>query len=146
MAGEWDPVKELEGVQGRMNKLFESALLRTHVEAHGDAGGWSPVADFCESPERVTVWLELPGIDQKDIDLQIDEREMVIQGERRMDPDPSGEFQRVERSYGKFARRFPLPPGTDPERVEAVYEDGVLRVTLAKRSGDGGRRVRVPVR
>jgi len=62
----------------------------------------------------------------------------VVQGERRMDREPAGEFHRVERSYGNFVRRFALPPGTDRESVEAVYRDGVLRITLSKRGADGG--------
>lgn len=142
---EWDPLKELEGVQRRMNQLFESALARTNFDAEGEIGGWFPVADAYETGGAMVLQVELPGIDQSDLDVRVDRGELVIQGERRMEREPAGEYHRVERSYGKFVRRFPLPPGTDRESVEAVYRDGVLRVELSKK-GDGGRSIKVAVR
>ena len=135
---EWDPLKDLEGVQRRMNQLFENALARTNFDAEGGIGGWSPVADAFETPDAMVLHVELPGIEQTDLDVRVDRDELVVQGERRMDREPAGEFHRVERSYGNFVRRFALPPGTDRESVEAVYRDGVLRITLSKRGADGG--------
>ncbi len=142
---EWDPLKELVGVQQRMNKLFESALARTNFDAEGEIGGWSPVADAYETDRAMVLQIEIPGVDQGALDVRVDRDELVVQGERRMDREPSGEYHRVERSFGKFSRRFAIPPGTDRESVEAVYRDGVLRVTLARRGGDG-RAIKVAVR
>src|SRR6185436_2347480 len=107
---EWDPLKELVGVQERMNKLFESALAKTNFDADGGVGAWAPVTDVYETPDQFVLCLELPGLDQKDIDLRMDGDELVVQGERRMEREQPGEqFHRVERSYGKFVRRFPIP-------------------------------------
>ncbi len=143
---EWDPLKELATVQARMNKLFEQALARTNFDTEGGVGAWMPVSDVYETPDRIVFQLEIPGLDQKDIDVRVDGDELLVQGERRMDRDPAGEFHRVERSYGKFVRRFPIPSAVDRDAVEAVYRSGVLRITLAKRESDKGRPIRVAIR
>lgn len=132
--GEWDPLKDLAAIQTRMNKLFESALARTHMDAEGGVGAWTPVADVYETGERLVFSLELPGLRQDDIDLRVEATELVVQGERTMEREHPGEqFHRVERSYGKFVRRFPLGTEVDRQGAEAVYRDGVLRVTLPKK-------------
>ncbi len=144
---DWDPLKDLIGIQERMNKLFESALARTNFDAEGGVGAWTPVADVYDGGERVVFCLELPGLTQSDIDVRLEDDELVVQGERRMDRGASGEqFHRVERSYGKFVRRFRLPSQIDRPSVAAAYEDGVLVITLAKTDGAGKRPIRVAIR
>ncbi len=147
MAGnEWDPLKELATVRERMNKLFETALARTNFDSEAGALAWTPVTDIYETPERMILHVELPGLEQPDIDVCVERDELLVRGERRMDRDPSGEFHRVERSYGKFLRRFPLPPGVDRGSIEALYRDGVLTVTLTKRDRERSGAIRVAVR
>ncbi len=140
---EWDPLKELASVQSRMNKLFESALARTKFDDEGGVGAWTPVSDVYETPDHLVFCLELAGLDQSDIDVRVDGDELVVQGERRMDREQSGEFHRVERSYGKFCRRFPIPSTADRQTVEAVYRHGVLHVSLLKKGGSAAIRVAV---
>jgi HSP20 family protein len=143
---EWDPLRELVSVQDRMNKLFESALDRTKFDPEVGVGAWTPVTDFLESEAEIVVLLELPGLELKEIDVRVDGDDLVVEGERPMDREPPMEFHRVERSYGKFARRFPLPSTADRESVEARYHDGVLRITLSKKTDERNRSIRVPVR
>ena len=144
---EWDPLKDLAAIQGRMNKLFESALARTHMDADGGPGAWTPVADVYETADRMVLSLELPGLVQNEIDLRVDGADLVVQGERRMERDQPGEvFHRVERSYGKFVRRFPLASDVDRQSAEAVYRDGVLKITLLKRADGGKKPIRVAIR
>jgi HSP20 family protein len=144
---EWDPLKDLVGIQERMNKLFESALARTNFDADSGVGAWTPVADVYETAERVVFCLELPGLSQSAIDVRLEADEIVVQGAREMDRGGTGEqFHRVERSYGKFARRFRLPSHVDRASVGAVYEHGVLTVSLAKKEDAGKRPIRVAVR
>ena len=131
---EWDPLKELASVQERMNKLFESALARTNFDADGGVGAWTPVADVYETQDHLVFCLELPGLHQSDLDLKVEGDDLVVQGERGMGRDQQGEqFHRVERTYGKFARKFRLPSNVDRESIEAVYSDGVLRIQLPKK-------------
>ena len=81
---EWDPLKELVGIQERMNKLFESALARTNFDAEGGVGAWTPVADVYEGEESVVFCLELPGLAQSDIDVRLEDDELVVRGERHL--------------------------------------------------------------
>src|SRR5262245_8852285 len=131
---EWDPLKDLVGIQERMNKLFESALARTNFDAEGGIGAWTPLADVYEEPGRVVFCLEIPGLSQSAIDVRIEDDELCVEGERHMDRGGIGDqFHRVERSYGKFSRRFRLPSHIDRTSVAAAYDSGVLTVTLAKK-------------
>jgi HSP20 family protein len=130
-----------------MNKLFESALARTNFDSEGGVGAWTPVADVCEDGTRVMFFLELPGLAQSDIDVRLEDDELVVRGERRMDRGTPGEqFHRVERSYGKFVRRFRLRSHIDPASVVAAYQDGVLAITLAKKDDTGNHPIRVVIR
>lgn len=144
---EWDPLAELTKVQERMNRLFESALAKTEFDAQGGIDSWIPVADVYETRADLVLSLELPGIAQDAIELRVDGNDLVIEGERRMQrtPDRNEQFHRVERSYGRFIRRFPLPSDVDRSSVQARFRDGVLRVTL-KRSDHGLDPIRVAIR
>jgi len=144
---DWDPLKDLVGIQERMNKLFESALARTNFDAEGGIGAWTPVADVYESAESLEFYLELPGLAQSDIDVRIEDDELVVRGERHMDRGATGEqYHRVERSYGKFVRRFRLRSHIDPGSVAAAYQNGVLSITLAKKDGANRSPIRVAIR
>jgi HSP20 family protein len=144
---EWDPLKELVGVQERMNKLFESALAKTNFDAEGGVGAWAPVTDVYETQDQFILCLELPGLDQKEIDLRMDGDELVVQGERQMEREQPGEqFHRVERSYGKFVRRFPIPSAVDRNSVDALYQMGVLRISIRKKGEGRATPIRVSIR
>lgn len=145
-SGEWDPLKELVGVQERMNRLFESALARTNFDSEGGVGGWTPVSDAYETAEHLVFCVELPGLDQSDLEVRVEADDLLVSGEVRMDREQPGEqFHRVERSYGRFSRKFPLPSTVDRDAIEALYRDGVLRVSIPKREGSRRQPIRVAV-
>jgi HSP20 family protein len=128
----WDPLRDLLSLQERMNRLFEESL------AHDDAGvltglsaGWSPAADAFETPQGFVLEVELPGIDEEDVELTIDGQEVALKGERRLQGRPET-FHRMERSYGPFARTFKLTADVDPDRVAADFRDGLLRLELVR--------------
>lgn len=142
----WDPLKDLAQVQQRMNSLFESALARTDFDTATGLDSWVPVADIHEARERLRVCLELPGFEQAEIDLRVDGDHLVVEGERRMDADGhQGQFHRVERAYGKFSRRFPLPSRFDRERIQATYRSGVLEISLPARDTLGPESFRIDI-
>jgi len=144
---DWDPLKELHVVQQRMNKLFETALARTNFDAEGGVGAWIPVSDVYETPEGLVVCLELPGLSAAEIDVRVDGDELLVQGERRMDREHAAEqYHRVERSYGKFLRRFPLPSDVLRDSAAAGYTNGVLTVRLARRGPDESKPIRLEIR
>lgn len=126
-----EPFRELRSVQKRLNQLFEGALERSNFEAPGGFGSWTPVSDAYESSSALVLYLELPGLEQKDIDLNLERDELVVRGERKMETGQPGErHHRVERSFGKFQRRFRLPATVDRGAIRATYRHGVLRVEL----------------
>jgi HSP20 family protein len=145
--GDPDPLQELAGVQHRMNRLFESALARTDFEAEGGFGAWPPVSDVVETGDALFFWLELPGLDQRHLDVRIEGDELLVVGELPPDGEQRGEqYHRVERSSGRFSRRFPLPQDVDRGSIDAKYRGGVLRIAVAKRSLERAGPIRVPVR
>ncbi len=134
----WDPLKDLVQVQQRMNNMFESALARTDFDTAAGLDSWAPIADVHEAHDRLHLCLELPGFEQSEIDLKVDGDHLIVAGERRMDADGNrGQFHRVERAYGKFSRRFPLPSRFDRDRIEASYRNGVLKISLPARDSLG---------
>lgn len=146
-SGEWSPMRELVTVQKRMNQLFESALTRTEFPTEHGVDSWSPVADVVETDDTWVVCLELPGSELSGIELHLDGDELLVEGDRSMEHEGDGErFHRVERSYGKFSRRLPLPASVDRDAVEATYRDGVLTVVLRRQGQRSGRPVRLPIR
>jgi len=145
--GSWDPMREMFQVQKRLNELFETALARTDFETQDGLGAWTPVADVYESASALHLDLELPGLRQEQIDVRIDGDELVIEGERSMDREQEEEqFHRVERSYGKFSRRFRLPSTVDREAVDAVYRNGLLRVSVPRKALERPGAVKISVR
>jgi HSP20 family protein len=147
MPSDWDPLKEMLLVQKRLNGLFESALARTEFDAREGVDSWTPVSDAQESPDALILSLELPGLEQDQIDLRIDGDELVVEGVREMTRQSEDDrYHRVECSYGKFSRRFHLPSTIDREAVEAVYRDGVLRVSLPRKGRELPKSVRVAIR
>jgi HSP20 family protein len=144
---EWDPLKELETVQRRMNQLFESAMDRTNFDAEGGFGSWVPSADLYETGDEVVAFVELPGIPPADVSLRLDGDALVIEGERRMERAAAGEqYHRVERSYGRFQRKLALPSGVDRDSASATFKDGVLVVTLRKAPDERTRPIKLEIR
>ncbi len=114
--------------------------------ADNDGGAFLPAVDVKEKARSVVVTAELPGVDEKDIEVRLDGDTLVIRGEKHeeKESEENGWF-RSERSYGAFVRSVPLPAEVDPERAEAAFRRGVLKVTLPKlkTARDDGRRIEV---
>ena len=143
----WDPLRELAGVQRRMNSLFEGALAGADFDANGEVGAWSPPADVHETPGEWCALLEIPGVSGDRIGLRVDHETLIVEGEAAGDRDRPGEmYHRVERSHGKFVRRLPFPSDFDADSIVASYRDGVLTVRAPRRDGPGARSYRVTVR
>lgn len=133
----WDPFRDLLTIQDRMNKLFETVLTGP-VPFDSDGEGvnfWRPQAEVLDTPESLLIEVDLAGLDRDDIDLRIDDRTLVVQGERRR-PEDQGDwtFHRLERPHGKFLRKFELPDGLELDQVKASLEGGVLGVLLPKKA------------
>ena len=119
------------GTAGARRLLFEEQGAES---PHSPGAAWMPAVDIVEEKEHYLLIAELPGMDQADIDVRITGGLLTLRGERAGDPPSRGRaYHRMERPEGLFHRTFRLPGEVDPEKVQAVYRDGVLRVTLPKR-------------
>jgi len=95
---------------------------------------WAPAVDIYEGEKEITLSADLPDMDEKNIDIRVEEGQLTLRGERKFEKDEEKEnYHRVERSYGSFVRTFGLPDTVDPDGIKAKYDKGVLKVTLPKR-------------
>jgi HSP20 family protein len=95
--------------------------------------GFSPAFDVSETDEALIVKAELPGMEEKDIDISLSDGVLTIKGEKKQEKESeSGHYHTVERRYGAFSRTMRLPAEVNAEQVDAAYKDGVLSVTMPK--------------
>ncbi len=140
-----DPLKELLDLQERMNRLFDETLGRERLtEPALGQGAWLPIADVFETPDAYFVEVELPGLGKDEIEIQALGDELVVRGERRScQPSRPEVFHRLERREGPFARGFHFPEEVDPDRVQAEFNDGLLRLSVPKARPHRSAKVRV---
>lgn len=144
MITRWDPFRELAQLQNRVNRLFQESAV-------GQDEGLSttsfvPPVDIYETEQNIVLKLEVPGVEQKDLDIRIENNTITIRGERKFETEVKEEnFHRVERRYGSFQRSFTLPNTVNTEQVSADYENGILKVTLAKRAEAKPKQIKVNV-
>ncbi len=142
----WDPFAELSSMQDRMNRLLRE-LWRDRGEARESAmamPAFAPPVDVYEDENSLTVEMEIPGVNQEDLTIEVDGNVLNVRGERKLEREEKGrDFRRIERQYGSFQRSLTLPPSVDPDNVEATYENGVLRIRFAKREEARARQIRI---
>jgi HSP20 family protein len=141
----WDPFKDLVTLQDRMNRLFEDSLRGVRDSDGGLTGtAWSPAVDIYETDNEVVLKAELPGVDQKGIDIHVENNTLTLRGERKLEKETKQEnYYRIERAYGSFLRSFTLPGTIDQERIHADYKDGVLTVQMPKREETKPKQIKV---
>ena len=142
----WEPFREVESLQKEMNRLFDR-LVPTDV-GNGEKMGLSfiPAAEITETPEAVQIKLEIPGMEAKDLNLEVTANSLTINGERKSEIKTEEEgFTRTEFRYGKFHRVIPLPVRVDNNNVTAEYKDGILNLTLPKAEEEKNKVVKVSI-
>lgn len=146
--GQFRPVRELE----EMGRRFEEEFVRPVVRAvweriPEEVKGWSPSIDIFEKGDNFVVKVELPGMKQEDVDVSVSEDTLTIKGERNPESSVKDEdYYRSEIAYGSFYRSIVLPSSVDTKNIEAVYEDGILRVTLQRAAGAKPKKVNIQVK
>src|SRR5580700_9506371 len=145
----WEPFRELSTMQdriNRMNRLFRESYSAEGPEEALTTTSFAPLVDIYEDEHNITLKLEAPGIDEKDIDVRIDNNTLTIHGERKIENEEKEEnFRRVERQYGSFTRSFTLPSSVDSGQVSAHYDKGVLKIKLAKKAEAKPKQIKVSV-
>ena len=130
----WDPAPQLDVLQGDMNRLFDT-FFQGRAGASSTNGGrrWVPAMDLAETDREFVLRVDLPGLDEKDIDVEVRDDVLRISGRREAEHEDRREgYHRVERSFGSFSRSLDLPKGTDASAISAEFDRGVLEVRIPK--------------
>jgi HSP20 family protein len=129
----WDPARDLDSLQGDVNRLFDSFFGRRDVAQAGAGRRWVPAMDLAETDDQLVLRADLPGMERGDIDIEVKDNVLTISGERKAEHERKGEgFHRIERSFGRFSRSLGLPRGIDAKSVTASFDNGVLEVRMPK--------------
>lgn len=130
----WEPFRDLMAMQDRMTRLFDETLSRIWKE-EVPRGVWSPPVDIMEKGNEVVLKMDLPEMNQNEIEIKVEENTLIIQGERKLIKESSDtSYLQIERPFGNFQRTFALPKGIDQEKIKAGYKEGVLRIVLPKKA------------
>jgi HSP20 family protein len=128
----WDPFREVASLQNRVNSLFRDF---TEGESSMTTASFVPAVDIYEDAQKVVLKLEVPGIEEKDLDVRVENHTLTVKGERKFEKEEKEEnFHRIERRYGSFYRAFTLPSTVDTESISANYNAGVLKLELKKKA------------
>ena len=139
----WDPFDEMTTLRNRMDRLWS----RMTAEDETALANWSPTSDVIETKDEIVIKAELPGIEEKKIDVEIEAGVLTIKGERNAEKETEEKgYRRVERSYGTFLRSFTLPANVEPEKITASFANGLLEVHLPKKEGAKPRSIKVEVK
>jgi len=145
----WEPFREYSTMQNRinhMNRLFRESYSPEAPEEALTTTNFAPPVDIYEDEHNITLKIDVPGIDEKDIDVRIEGNTLTVHGERKIEKEEKEEnFRRVERQYGAFTRSFTLPSSVDPGQVNANYANGVLKIALAKKAEAKPKQIQVNV-
>jgi len=138
----WDPFRDVVALQNRVNSLLRD--FNSEGENPLTAASFVPAVDIYEDPQKVVLKLEVPGIEEKDLDVRVENNTLTVKGERKFDKEEKEEnFHRIERRYGSFYRSFTLPSTVDTESIQANYNAGVLKVELKKKAEAQPKQIKV---
>ncbi len=143
----WDPFRDLFALQDRVNRLFQEGLPQRAGQEDLQAGQWSPAVDIFENAEKIVLRADLPGVEQDDIELRVEESALILRGQRKLPGDVRPEdMHRAERPYGTFVRSFGLPTNVDQSGIRASHKNGVLEVVLPKKQESKAKAIRIDVK
>ncbi|MBF0448811.1 MAG: Hsp20/alpha crystallin family protein [Magnetococcales bacterium] len=139
----YDPFRNYRSLQHEINRLFEQDT----DTSSGQITAWPMRVDIREDENHIIIKADVPGMEQKDISVNVDNGQLTISGERKFNDENSREsYHRIERAYGRFSRSFSLPNTTDTGKISAAYKNGVLEVTLPKLEEAKPRSIQVEVK
>jgi len=139
----WDPFRDVIALQNRVNSLFREM---NEGDSPLTTASFVPAVDVYEDPKKVVLKLEVPGMEEKDLDIRVENNTLTVKGERKLEKDEKEEnFHRIERRYGSFYRAFTLPSTVDTENVQASYNAGVLKLELNKKAEAQPKQIKVNV-
>jgi HSP20 family protein len=139
----WDPFRDVVALQNRVNSLFREI---SEDDNPLTTASFVPAVDVYEDAKKVVLKLEVPGMEEKDLDVRVENNTLTVKGERKFEKDEKEEnFHRIERRYGSFYRAFTLPSTVDTQNVEASYNAGVLKLELNKKPEAQPKQIKVNI-
>jgi HSP20 family protein len=141
----WEQPRAVIPLQDEVNRLFEDTFARDR-QGHADLTTWAPAVDIYETENELVVQADLPDLQDKDIDVRVENNTLTIRGERKFEKDVNEEnYLRIERAYGSFTRSFTLPNTINAEAIRAEYRNGVLTVRMSKREESKPKQIQITV-
>jgi HSP20 family protein len=141
----WEPFRGLNTLQEQVNRLFEDSVTRTR-SSQAELASWAPAVDIFETENELVVKADLPDVQEKDIDVRVENNTLTIRGERKFNNEVHEDnYLRVERAYGTFTRSFSLPNTVNTEGIRAEYRNGVLSVRMPKREETKPKQIKISV-
>ena len=140
----WDPFRDLITIREKMNRLFEDAVSSRGEEKDYVSNSWTPSVDIFETKNELVLNIEVPGIDEKDIEIKVEDNTLTLRGERNLEKETKEEnYHRIERAYGSFFRSFSLPLYIDQDTIKAEHHNGVLKIIMPKKPEHKPRQVKI---
>jgi HSP20 family protein len=140
----WDPFGNLSSLQEQVNRLFESGMQNRNDNSALTT--WSPAVDIYQTENELVLKAELPAINEKDLDIRVENNMLTIRGERKFESEVKEDnYLRIERTYGSFSRSFGLPNTVNTEAIKAAYKNGVLTVEMPWRAESKPKQVKINV-
>jgi len=150
----WNPTHELErwssdffGIQRDINRLFDNFFRGGMQSDEPMSAFWTPAVDIAELENEYIVKMDLPGVTKEDVKISLESNILTVRGERKQEKEEKNKnLHRVERTYGSFQRSFTLPTTVKSDKIDALFKDGVLQVTLPKSEEAKPKQIEVKVR
>ena len=142
----WDQSRGLTSLQDQVIRLFEDNFTRDRL-GQADLATWAPPVNIYETGNELVVEADLPDLQEKDIDVRVENNMLTIRGERKFDKEVNADnnYLRVERVSGPFMRSFSLPNTVNSEGIRAEYHNGVLTLHMAKREESKPKQIKISV-
>jgi HSP20 family protein len=142
----FDPFRDVLALQNRLNSIFQDYNRGQNEGDPVSASAFVPPVDVYEDEHKIVLKLEVPGLKDEDLDIQVEKNVLTVRGERKFEKEEKEEnFHRIERRYGTFFRSFSLPNTVNTENVKADYNAGVLRIEVEKRAEAKPKQIKVQV-
>jgi HSP20 family protein len=142
----WDPFRNINTLQERINRLFEDAFPRSTEDDQDMVCAWRPMVDIYETEAGIVIQADLPGVEKEHVSVEVKDNILTIQGERRDDSTAGNEnYYRRERTCGSFQRSFTLRSVITPDLIKASFKNGVLKVEIPKPEEEKPKQVTVNI-
>ena len=143
----WDPFRDVEKLQNRINRMFEDSFGRTRdQDDEMNLCAWRPPVDIYETETGIVLAAELPGVGKENISVEVKDNILTLKGERTANPNiKEKNLYRQERCYGTFQRSFTLQQYIQPNLIKATFKDGVLEIEIPKPDEEQPKQITVKV-